>query len=77
MIMIICLSISRLRQLEQFDANDDHGEETGDRINDTQGSDPDDREPINEQVSIFLNNINFIAIHKTVQLYRRIKDILA
>lgn len=63
MIMIICLSISRMRQLEQaqLDANDDHGEETGDRINDTQGSDPDDREPINEQVSIFFTNINFIT----------------
>ena len=73
MIMIICLSISRLRQLEQaqFDANDDHGEETGDRINDTQGSDPDDREPINEQVSIFFTNISLY------QIYRRTKDNLA
>ena len=53
--MIFGLSISRLRQLEQaqFDANDDHGEEIGERINGTQGNDatdPDDRERIYEQV---------------------------
>ena len=57
-------SISRLRQLEQvqFEAIDEHGEENGDRAHGNQGNDtndPDDRERIYEQVSIFSKNTTF------------------